>query len=171
MNVIEPADLKDKMGYMSQDNFLFMGTLRDNIIAGSKFIDNDNFMFAAKLSGVDEIAMKNEMGYDLDIGERGEGLSGGEKQAVSLARAVVHNPKILVLDEPTSQMDNQSEAKIIRNLKSFTHNKTLILITHKFSLLPLVNRIILIDNGKIIEDGPKDLIIERLKKGQVRIHG
>ncbi|KAB7883025.1 type I secretion system permease/ATPase [Poseidonibacter ostreae] len=167
---IEPADLRKSIGYMPQDNFLFMGTIKDNITSGTNFIDDEKLIAAAKLSGVDNFTVNHEMGFDLEVGERGDGLSGGEKQAVALARAVVHEPNILVLDEPTSQMDNMTEAGIISRLQEFCQNRTLILITHKFSLLPLVDRIIIVDNGRVVDDGPKNVILEKLHKGKVRVN-
>jgi ATP-binding cassette subfamily C protein LapB len=109
------------------------------------------------------------MGFDLEVGERGDGLSGGEKQAISLARAVVQDPNILILDEPTSQMDNMTEQAIVQKLKQFCQYKTLILVTHKTSLLSLVDRVIIVDNGKVIEDGAKNIILKKLQSGNVRV--
>lgn len=167
---IEPSDIRSSLGYMPQDNYLFMGTVHDNIKSGCSFIDDEKIIKAAKLSTVDSFTSRHEKGFDLFIGERGDGLSGGEKQAVSLARAVVHEPRLLILDEPTSQMDSLHEKIIIQNLTEFSKDKTLVLITHKFSLLPLVNRIIIIDNGSIIEDGPKDFVMKKLQDGKVLVH-
>lgn len=168
---IEPSDLRNAIGYMQQDNFLFMGSIRDNIISGSKINNDEALINAAKISNVIHFTNKHEKGFDLEIGERGDGLSGGEKQAVALARSLVNDPNILILDEPTSQMDFFNERLIINNLKEFTKNKTLIIITHKFSLLELVDRIIVIDNGKIIEDGSKELILKKLQSGKVVVNG
>jgi ATP-binding cassette subfamily C protein LapB len=167
---IEPADLRKSIGYMPQDNFLFMGTIKDNIVSGTNFIDDEKLIAAAKLAGVDSFTASHEMGFDLEVGERGDGLSGGEKQAIALARAVVHEPNILVLDEPTSQMDNMTEAGIITRLQEFCQNRTLVLITHKFSLLPLVDRIVIVDNGRVVDDGPKSVILNKLQNGQVRVN-
>lgn len=168
---IEPADLRNAIGYMQQDNFLFMGSIKDNIISGSKIQNDEALINAAKISNVIHFTNQHEKGFDLEIGERGDGLSGGEKQAVALARSLINDPNILILDEPTSQMDFLNEKLIIKNLKEFTRSKTLIVITHKFSLLELVDRIIVIDNGRIIENGTKELILKKLQSGEVVVNG
>ena len=107
---------------------------------------------------------KHELGYDLIIGERGEGLSGGERQAITLARALISNPKILIMDEPTNSMDKQTETQFIKRMKAVSDDKTLIVVTHKMALLTLVDRIIIIDNGKIVADGPKEKVLAPKEK-------
>ena len=94
-------------------------------------------------------------------------LSGGQRQAVAIARAMVHDPQILLLDEPTSSMDHASEEAFKANLKAYSHGKTLIVVTHRTSLLALVDRIIVIDAGKVVADGPRDKVVEALRKGQI----
>ena len=158
---IDPVDLRKAIGYVPQEPFLFMGSIKDNITIGDQFASDEEILKAAKISGVHDFIGKHQAGYDLLVGERGEGLSGGEKQIVTLARALVSDPNILILDEPTNSMDDLSENIFKRNLKSIIENKTLILITHKPSMLSLVDRLIVINDGKIIADGQKEQIIAR----------
>ena len=158
---IDPVDLRKAIGYVPQEPFLFMGSIKDNITIGDQFASDEEILKAAKISGVHDFIGKHQAGYDLLVGERGEGLSGGEKQIVTLARALVSDPNILILDEPTNSMDDLSENIFKRNLKSIIENKTLILITHKPSMLSLVDRLIVINDGKIIADGQKEQIIAK----------
>ena len=158
---IDPVDLRKAIGYVPQEPFLFMGSIKDNITIGDQFASDEEILKAAKISGVHDFIGKHQAGYDLLVGERGEGLSGGEKQIVTLARALVSDPNILILDEPTNSMDDLSENIFKRNLKSIIENKTLILITHKPSMLSLVDRLIVINDGKIIADGKKEQIIAK----------
>ncbi|PHR68710.1 MAG: type I secretion system permease/ATPase [Arcobacter sp.] len=158
---IDPVDLRKAIGYVPQEPFLFMGSIKDNITIGDQFASDEEILKAAKISGVHDFIGKHQAGYDLLVGERGEGLSGGEKQIVTLARALVSDPNILILDEPTNSMDDLSENTFKRNLKSIIENKTLILITHKPSMLSLVDRLIVINDGKIIADGKKEQIIAK----------
>jgi len=162
---ISAADLRQTIGTVPQEPFLFMGSIKDNITISEHFVTDESMIEAAKLAGVHQFLGKHEAGYDLIVGERGEGLSGGEKQSVTLARALLSKPNILILDEPTNSMDKQAETKFIKNMKSIMNDKTLILITHKITPLALVDRVIIIDNGKIIADGPKEKIL--MKKGNI----
>lgn len=162
---IDPADLRRQIGYIAQDTILLSGSVRDNITAGAPQATDEDVLKAAKASGVHDFIARHPMGYDAPVGERGDGLSGGQKQCISLARALISNPKILLLDEPTNDMDIQSEDNFIRLLKDNADNKTIILVTHRQSLIPLVDRLILIDNGKVIADGPRDKVIAALSGG------
>jgi len=166
---IDPSELRHFIGYVPQDVTLFRGTLRDNIILGSPDVEDDIIIRAADMAGVSEFAGKHSMGFDMEIGEQGRGLSGGQRQSVAMARALLHEPPILILDEPSSSMDNRTESRIKTQLETILTGKTLILITHRASLLSLVNRVVVIDNGTIIADGPRDRVLEALKKGQINI--
>ncbi|OUR72964.1 ABC transporter ATP-binding protein, partial [Arcobacter sp. 31_11_sub10_T18] len=126
---------------------------------GEQYSTDEEILNASKIAGVHNFLGKHEAGYDLLVGERGEGLSGGERQAVTLARAILSNPNILVLDEPTNMMDDLSEENFKNNLAQVIENKTVIIITHRPSILSLVDRLIVVDDGKIIADGPKSKII------------
>ena len=156
---IDPVDLRRSIGYVPQEPFLFMGTIKDNITIGDQFATDEEILRASKISGVHDFLGKHQAGYDLQVGERGDGLSGGERQSVTLARALVSNPNILILDEPTNSMDDLSEESFKSKLSHIVEDKTLIVITHRPSILSLVDRLIVIDDGKIIADGPKAKII------------
>ena len=153
---IDPTDLRHSMGSVPQEPFLFMGTIKDNLTIGEQYVSDEEILRVSKIAGLDEFLGKREAGYDLLVGERGEGLSGGERQSITLARALISDPNIIMLDEPTNSMDRQTEKAFIDRLQDIVHDKTLIVVTHKTSLLQLVDRIIIVENGQIIVDGPKD---------------
>lgn len=163
---IDPVDLRHAIGYVPQEPFLFMGTIRDNITVGDSYATDEEILEASKIAGVHEILGKHESGYDLIVGERGEGLSGGERQAVTLARAILSKPEILILDEPTNSIDELSEAKFKENLKKIIVDKTVIIITHKPSILSLIDRLIVLEDGKVVADGPKKEVISKFNKGR-----
>ncbi|WFM73007.1 type I secretion system permease/ATPase [Halomonas sp. CKK8] len=165
----DPVQLRRHIGYVPQDVSLFFGSLRDNIVAGggSDGVDDEALLRAIKLSGLDSLVNAHPQGVDLPVGERGQMLSGGQRQAVAIARALVHDPRILLLDEPTSSMDHASEEAFKANLKAYGQGKTLIVVTHRTSLLSLVDRILVIDAGKVVADGPRDKVVEALRKGQI----
>ena len=166
---IDPADLRQSIGYVSQDITLFRGTLRDNITMGAHNVDDSTLLRVAELSGVSDFVKKHAKGFDMEVGEMGRGLSGGQRQCVAIARAFLYDPPVLVLDEPTSNMDNRTEVLLRDHLSKVISNKTLILITHRASLLAMVDRLIVIDNGIIVADGPKTSVLEALKRGQLNI--
>ena len=159
---IDTVDLRRSVGMVPQEPFLFMGSIKDNITIGEQYATDEEIVRVAGISGISEFINKHEAGFDLQVGERGEGLSGGEKQSVTLARALISNPNILMLDEPTNSMDKLAEKQFINKIQGIIENKTLLLVTHKTSLLKLVDRVIILENGNIIADGPKDEIFERL---------
>ncbi|MGE4011158.1 MAG: type I secretion system permease/ATPase [Alphaproteobacteria bacterium] len=165
---IDPADLRRNIGYVSQDIFLFFGSVRDNIAIGVPHVDDAAILRAARLSGVDNFISKHPLGFDLQVGERGEHLSGGQRQSIAIARAMVRDPRILVLDEPTSAMDKGSEDWFIARLKEYLENKTLVVVTQRVSLLALVDRLIVMDGAKVVADGPRDQVLETLARGQIR---
>ncbi|WP_245582878.1 type I secretion system permease/ATPase [Sediminimonas qiaohouensis] len=155
---IDPGDLRRNVGSVLQDVWLFSGTVRENISIGAIRPNDTDILKAARLSGVEDFISKHPSGYDLVLAERGEGLSGGQRQAISLARALVGHPPIVLMDEPTSSMDVQNEAAVIKNLKQELSDRTMVVVTHRTSLLELVDRIIVIDNGKVSMDGPKSML-------------
>jgi len=158
---IDPTDLRRNIGAVLQEPWLLSGSLRENIAFGAARPRDEDILEAARLAGVEEFAARHPEGYDMRIGERGQGLSGGQRQAVVLARALMGDPPILLLDEPTASMDIQSEAALIARLKGVLDGRTLIVITHRTSLLELVDRVIVIDGGKVVADGPKSLLTRR----------
>ena len=164
---LDISDVRHNVGYVPQDIQLFSGTLRDNLISGARYVEDDLIVRAAELAGVHELARLHPRGYELQVGERGCQLSGGQRQNVALARALLLDPPVLLLDEPTSAMDNTGEAQLKQRLAGIIADKTLLLVTHRASMLSLVDRLIILDRGRIIADGPKELVMEALRKGQI----
>jgi len=164
---IDPAELRRAIGFVPQDVTLFYGSLRHNIALGAPHAEDEAVLAAADIAGVTEFANAHPRGFDMLIGERGESLSGGQRQAVAIARAMLNDPPILLLDEPSSNMDHQSEERLKQRLSATTQGKTMLLITHRTSLLDLVDRLIVIDNGQIVADGPKAQVIEALQQGRI----
>ena len=162
------ADLRSRTGYVSQDNYLFYGSVRDNIAIGNPQADENAILRAASIAGVTEFVQNNPAGFGLQVGERGMALSGGQRQSIALARALLTDPDIIILDEPSSNMDNGSELTFKRKLAHIVPGKTLILITHRLSMLDVVDRLIVMDNGKVVADGPKAAVLEALKKDQIK---
>lgn len=168
---IDPADLRRNTAYIAQDVFLFSGSIRDNIAASLPNASEADILRASKMAGVHDFVSRHPMGYDAPVGEHGSSLSGGQKQAIAFARAILLQPKILVCDEPTNAMDMQAEANFVKFLHQDVKDQTLVLITHRTSMLPAVDRLILLDQGKLIMDGPRDEVIEALNKGAVKAAG
>lgn len=162
INQIDPADLRRNIGYVPQDILLFKGTVRENIVQKAPYADDMQIIKAAKISGVDEYVNMHPLGFDMPILERGDGISGGQRQSIALARAFLLDSPIILLDEPTNSLDNTVENKLKMNLKTNVANKTMILVTHKTSMLDLVDRLIVIDNGKILLDGKKNEVLAKL---------
>lgn len=163
----DPAQLRRNVGYMPQDINLFYGTLKDNLTIASPSATDESILKATQLSGLDSFVRSHPAGFDMPVGERGQLLSGGQKQSVALARSIINDPPILLFDEPTGALDFSSETQFIRQMEQATAGKTLVTITHRTPLLKLVERIIVMDNGKIVADGPKEVVLEALKKGRV----
>ncbi len=166
---IDVSEVRHNIGYVAQDIQLLSGTLRDNLISGARYVDDEMVLQAAELAGVHEFASLHPQGYELQVGERGQNLSGGQRQNVALARALLLDPPILLLDEPTSAMDNTGEERLKQRLHGVIEKKTVILVTHRASLLSLVDRLVVIDRGQIVADGPKAAVMEALKKGQISV--
>ncbi|WKK15912.1 type I secretion system permease/ATPase [Achromobacter insolitus] len=164
---IDPADVRRAIGYVPQDPLLFYGSLKHNLAMGAPYADDASILAAANLAGVTDFANLHPDGFDMVIGERGESLSGGQRQSVAVARALINDPPILLLDEPSSNMDHQSEAQLRKRLGEASATKTILLVTHRTALLDLVDRLIVIDNGHIVADGPKEQVVEALRQGRV----
>ncbi len=166
---IDPVDLRGITGMVTQDVVLFQGTVRENILMADPRASDKRLLDAARISGVDDFVRNHPSGYDLMVRERGEGLSGGQRQAIGVARALINDPGLVIMDEPTSAMDNSSEDGLKKRLKPYMADRTLVLITHRISLLDLVDRIIVMDMGKIVADGPKDMVLQQLSQNRIRI--
>lgn len=163
---IEPGDLRRNIGVAQQDAYMFYGTVRDNITMGHEAVSDAAVLRAAELAGVTEFMKGSSMGLDTQVGERGHYLSGGQRQAIAIARALLYDPPILILDEPTASIDPKSEKILYQKLQQIKQNKTVILITHKTILLGLVDKLALMDKGQIVDYGKRDDIIAKLQKGQ-----
>ena len=163
INQIDPADLRNHIGYLSQDIGLMSGSIRDNLVFKDPHIADERLIEVSKISGVDQFVNKLPMGFDTSVGEQGSWLSGGQRQSIALGRALLLDEPILILDEPTNSMDNTTEAIIRNNLFDYTREKTLILITHKAPMLDLVERLVVVDDGRIVMDGPKEKVLKVLQ--------
>jgi len=168
---IEPSDVRANIGFVPQDLFLFKGTIKENIAISVPRASDEEITKLSQDLGLHDFIARHPLGYDLPVGERGDGLSGGQRQAVALARALLKNPNILVLDEPTNSMDTGSEKRVIEVLARVAKGKTVVLVTHRTSVLKLVDRLIVLDQGRIIADGPKETVLGSLSKGQVKAGG
>ncbi|HBR68640.1 MAG TPA: type I secretion system permease/ATPase [Rhodospirillaceae bacterium] len=166
---IDPADLRRNIAYIAQDVVLFSGSVRDNIAVSLPHASEQAILQAAKDAGVHEFISRHPMGYDAPVGEHGASLSGGQRQAIALARAMLLQPHVMVCDEPTNAMDMQAEEAFGRYIQKEIKGRTLILVTHKTSMLPLVDRLILLDQGRVLMDGPRDKVIEALSKGKIEV--
>jgi ATP-binding cassette subfamily C protein LapB len=164
---LDPADLRRSLGYVEQDSLLFYGSLRDNIAIRAPYADDRAVVAAAELAGLTDFVNRHPEGFDMLIRERGESLSGGQRQSVAIARAVLLDPPVLLLDEPTSAMDYPSEAQFKERIRSYANQKTMIIVTHRSSLMELADRIIVMDDGVVVADGPKDKVMQALQSGQV----
>jgi ATP-binding cassette subfamily C protein LapB len=160
---IRPDDIRRQFGVVMQNTYLFSGSIRDNIGFGLDKISTDEIDEAANISGVSDFTKLMSNGLDYQLSEGGKDLSGGQRQAIALARAIVRKPAVILLDEPTSAMDLTSERAIIRNLKSYFNKQTLVVVTHRMSLLQLVDRVIAVDDGKITVDGSRESILNKLQ--------
>lgn len=168
---IDPADLRSQIGFMPQDVMLFHGTIRSNITLHVPEADDEQILRAAELAGALDWIKQRPLGFDQPVGERGEGLSGGQRQSVALARALVRDPPILLLDEPASNMDPRTEQLFISRLKPVLADKSLVLVTHRPAMMALVDRLLVLDRGRLVADGPKDAVLKALSGSGDRAKG
>ena len=164
---LDPADLRRNIGYVAQDVTLFYGTLRENIAIGAPYADDATIVAAAEAAGLADFVNRHPDGFDMMIGERGDSVSGGQRQGIAIARALLLDPPILLLDEPTSAMDFSSEQQFKQRLKELAAHKTVVIVTHRNSLLDLATRVIVVDDGRIVADGPRDQVIQALQSGRI----
>jgi ATP-binding cassette subfamily C protein LapB len=139
-------------------------------VAGHPRASDAEILVAAKLSGLDDFVSVHPLGYDMPVGERGESLSGGQRQTVVLARSLIHNPSILLFDEPTNAMDSRSEEQFKKRMELVLADKTMVLVTHRASLLSMVDRILVMDQGRLLADGPRDAVLEAIASGKITIN-
>ncbi|GAC10985.1 type I secretion system permease/ATPase [Paraglaciecola chathamensis] len=165
---LELSELRNNVGYVPQEISLFFGSLRDNIMYLAKHAEPQALTRALELSGLMSVVNNHPDGLDMQVGEHGHHLSGGQKQAVAIARAIVANPPFLLLDEPTSSLDHQAEDQVKSALESVSAGRTMLMVTHRVSLLSMVNQIIVLDAGKVVIKGERNKVLEALKSGNVR---
>ncbi|WP_052284518.1 type I secretion system permease/ATPase [Kluyvera genomosp. 1] len=161
---IDPTDVRRQVGYLSQDSRLFFGTLRQNLMLGHPHATEAELIQALRISGAITLVQQDAASLDRMINEGGRGLSGGQRQMVLLSRLIVRNPQIVLLDEPTASMDEQLEEWVIRQLQQWLTGRTLVLVTHRPALLKLVDRIVVLENGKVVADGPRDTLLNQARK-------
>jgi ATP-binding cassette subfamily C protein LapB len=161
---LSSSDLRCRVGFLPQEVVLFYGTIRDNIALGDPSINDHLVARAAELSGTAVFVKNHPAGFGAQVGEQGRNLSGGQRQAVGLARALVHDPEILILDEPTSNMDAGSEQRIQTRLASIIKDKTVLLITHRLSMLRIVDRLVVMEGGRIVRDGPREEVLRAMRE-------
>lgn len=159
---IDPADLRKHMGYVSQDIMLFRGTVKDNITFRATHASDGAMIRAAQISGTDEFIKKHPKGYEMPVGERGQGLSGGQRQSIGIARAFLLDAPIMLFDEPSNAMDQVTEAKLLKNLEAELQDRTTIIVTQKMALLKIVERVMVMHEGKLIIDAPKEEALKKL---------
>jgi ATP-binding cassette, subfamily C, bacterial LapB len=161
-------DVRRNIGCVPQDSVLFYGSIRDNITLGRPLSDDHDVLEAAHRAGVTVFTQQDPAGLEREVGEGGQLLSGGQRQSVAIARALLSRPPVLLMDEPTSAMDNRSEMHIKHQLRHLGKHETLILITHKMTMLDVVDRVIVMEKGAIIADGPKDVVLNELRQGNIK---
>lgn len=163
IDTIDPADMRRDIAYLSQNSNLFFGTLRDNLLLGRPSATDDELLAALSLAGGDAFLSRFSKGWNYQIMEGGLGLSGGQKQTILLARLVLRNPAILLLDEPTSAMDDTTEQGFIEKLGAVSAGRTMVVATHRHRILQLVDRLVVLDRGRIVMDGPRDQILAQMR--------
>ncbi|MDD4854685.1 MAG: type I secretion system permease/ATPase [Sulfuricurvum sp.] len=159
---IDPADLRRAMGYVPQDVHLFRGTIKDNILFRARHRDDEAMIRSAIISGTDEFVRNHPRGYEMEVAERGLGLSGGQRQSVGIARALVDNPEIILFDEPSNAMDQTSEQSFMGALLPVIQGKTVLMVTQKLSILSLTKRLIVMHGGAVVQDGERDVVLKLL---------
>ena len=164
---LEPREYRSSVGYVPQDITLFHGTLRENLTLAQRGISDEALVAAVERAGLSEFVNRHPRGFDMLIEERGDSVSGGQRRCIAVARALIHSPNILILDEPTGSMDHSTEAIVKKHLKAYAEHRTMIVVTHRNSLLDLVDRIIVMDAGKVVADGPRDSVIAALRDGRI----
>ena len=164
---LDPISLRRRIGNAMQEGLLLSGSVRENIVLGRADIDDEEMVRAAELSGTHQFMGQIANGYDLQLADRGEGLSGGQRQSIAIARALVGSPPVLLFDEPSSAMDQQTEGGLLDRLEREIDGRTFVVITHRTPFLKLVSRVIIVDRGKVVADGPRDQILAKLNRPKV----
>jgi len=164
---LDPGEFRSRVGYVPQDVTLFYGSLRDNLTLSNTDVSDRALVRAAEIANLSEFINRHPQGFDMLIAERGDNLSGGQRKCVALARALIHEPPILLMDEPTGSMDHSTEMAVKHQLAEFIQGRTMLVVTHRNSLLEMVDRILVIDHGKLVADGPRDTVVQALQQGKI----
>ena len=164
---LDPVSLRRRIGSAMQESLLLSGSVRENIVLAREGIDDNEMIRAAELSGTHQFMGQIANGYDLRLADRGEGLSGGQRQSIAIARALAGRPPVLLFDEPSSAMDQQTETALLDRLERELTGRTFLVITHRTPFLRLVSRVIIVDRGKVVADGPRDQILAKLNRPKV----
>ena len=164
---LDPTELRSRVGYVPQDVTLFYGSLRDNFTLAQSQVSDAALVRAAEIANLSDFINRHPQGFDMVVSERGDSLSGGQRKCVALARAVISDPPILMMDEPTGSMDHSTEMAVKQHLSEYVKGRTWMVVTHRNSLLEMVDRIIVIDNGKLVADGPRDSVVQALQQGKI----
>ena len=162
INQIDPADLRRFIAYVPQDVHLFKGTVKENIISSEKHPDIGDVIYASQVSGVDDFVQTHPLGFDMPIGERGAGLSGGQRQSVAIARSLIQDSSVMIMDEPSNSMDQTTENNLLKRLTKELNKKTVVLITQKLFLLSMTDRVIVMHNSKVLLDDTKEIVTKKL---------
>jgi ATP-binding cassette subfamily C protein LapB len=162
INQLDPTDLRRNISYVPQEISLFNGTVRENIVLGTPLATDEEVLEAARMAGILDFLNSHPQGFDLNVGERGNHLSGGQRQMIAIARAIINRAPILIMDEPTASMDNTAEVQFKSNFEEHVKDRTMILVTHKASMLSLVDRLLVLNDGKLIADGPREDVLRAL---------
>jgi ATP-binding cassette subfamily C protein LapB len=164
MSFIHPHDVRRAIGYQSQSAALLRGTIRENLAIARPSATDEQMIAACEVAGVLNLIENNPRGLDLMVNEAGEGLSGGQKQSLFLARTILRDPAILLMDEPTASMDDQTEETFIQSMADWGKDKTIVIATHRLRPLSLCDRLVVINDGRVALDGPKEDVLKRLKE-------
>ena len=158
---LEPLSMRRQIGYVPQDVTLFHGSIRENIELGRVQAKDSALLAAVRLSGLDEVIAQLPEGLSTQVGERGDRLSGGQRQLVAISRALLRSPRLLLMDEPSSMVDPATEQKLIARLRAL-QGTTIVLATHRMAMLALVDRLVVMDRGRVVADGPRDDVLKAL---------
>ena len=164
---LDPSELRSRIGYVPQDITLFYGSLRDNLTMSNAQVSDAAIVRAVEIANLADYVNRHPQGFDMMIGERGDSLSGGQRKCVALARGVINEPPLLLMDEPTGSMDHSTEVAVQKQLAEFVQGRTWLVVTHRNTLLEMVDRIIVIDQGKLVADGPRETVVQALQQGRI----
>lgn len=162
---LHPEDVRNNLSVVLQYPILFSGTVRENLLMGAPDASDEELVAAAELAGAGQFIGMLPNGFDFVLSERGQELSAGMRQSLAIARAMIGDPKIVLMDEPTSSMDATTENQLVQNLNEALGGKTAIYVTHRGPLVSIADRILIVDSGRVVMDGPRDEVLEKLKGG------